>query len=57
MSWKILRESKRPVGSVGRMFERRKLARAVSNIFVPLVYVPGAREIVLHRIVYVLERS
>ena len=57
MNWKIVDESKRPVGSVGRMFERRRLVRAVSSLGVPLVHVPGLREMVLHRIAYVLERT
>ena len=56
LDWRIVRESKRPVGSVGRMFERRSLVRAASRLFVPLVHVPGVREVLLHRIAYILER-
>jgi SAM-dependent methyltransferase len=56
MDWKVVRESKRPIGSVGRMFARSGLARTVSHLFTPLVYVPGLRELTLHRIAYVLER-
>ena len=56
LDWRIVRESKRPVGSVGRMFERRRLVRGVSRLFVPLVHVPGVREVFLHRIAYILER-
>jgi SAM-dependent methyltransferase len=56
MNWKILLESKRPVGSVGRLTARRRLVKGVSYLFVPLVYVPGVREMALHRIAYILER-
>jgi SAM-dependent methyltransferase len=56
MDWKILRESKRPVGSVGRVTARSKLLKAMSYLFVPLVYVPGVREMALHRIAFILER-
>jgi SAM-dependent methyltransferase len=56
MNWKILRETKRPIGSVGRLTARSKLLKGVSYLFVPLVYVAGVREMVLHRIAYILER-
>jgi len=57
VNWKILRESKQPVGGVGRIGARSKLVKGVSYVFLPLVYVPGAREMALHRIAYILERG
>ena len=57
MNWGILRESRRPIGSVGRLFARSRLVHAMSSAMMPLVYMPGAREIVLHRIAYILERT
>jgi SAM-dependent methyltransferase len=57
MNWKIVRESKRPVGSVGRLQARNKLIKGVSYFFVPLVYVPVVREMALQRIAYILERQ
>ena len=56
-NWKIVRESKRPVGSVGRLGARNKLIKGVSYFFVPLVYVPVVREMALQRIAYILERE
>jgi SAM-dependent methyltransferase len=55
-NWRILRESKRPIGSIGRLTARSKLLKAMSYVFAPLVYVPGVRELALHRITYILER-
>jgi SAM-dependent methyltransferase len=57
MDWKILLESKLPIGSVGRIAARRGLVRSVSLVLAPLVHVPGLRELVLHRIAYVLVRT
>jgi SAM-dependent methyltransferase len=57
MNWNVLRESRRPIGSVGRMSARSNLVNGVSYLFWPLVYLPGAREMALHRIAYVLERT
>ena len=56
MNWEILLESKRPIGSVGRFAARSRLVKGASCLFVPLVYVPGVRELALHRIAYILER-
>jgi SAM-dependent methyltransferase len=57
MDWKIVRESRRPIGSVGRIFAQNRLVQGLSYALLPLAYVPGAREIVLHRIAYILERA
>jgi 2-polyprenyl-3-methyl-5-hydroxy-6-metoxy-1,4-benzoquinol methylase len=56
MNWKVLRESKRPVGSIGRLTAQSKLLKGASSLLLPLVYVPGVRELALHRIAYILER-
>ena len=55
LDWRIVRESKRPVGSVGRMFERRRLVRGclVSSYRSCTSQVSG---VFLHRIAYILER-
>ena len=55
-NWKIVRESKRPLGGVGRIGARNRLVRGASYFFAPLVHVPGLREMALHRIAYILER-
>jgi SAM-dependent methyltransferase len=56
MNWRVLRESKRPIGSVGRLTAQSKLLKRASSLLLPLVYLPGVREAALHRIVYILER-
>lgn len=57
MNWKVLRESKRQIGSVGRISARSRLIRGASYLFMPLVRLPGTREMALHRIAYILERG
>jgi SAM-dependent methyltransferase len=56
MNWKIVRESKRPLGGAGRIGAHNQLVKAASFVFLPLVHVPGIREVALHRIAYILER-
>lgn len=55
--WKKIFQSRKPVGSVGRMFEKNKLMKVISKVFVPLTYIPFVQEIVLHRIAVILEKE
>lgn len=55
-NWKIIRHSKKPIGSIGRNVSKSKVFKVLSTLFYPLVYIPGVREIFLHRITFILEK-
>ena len=54
--WVTLRHIRKPIGSIGRNASKSKLAKAMSALFYPLVWIPGLEEIFLHRISYVLQK-
>ncbi|MEJ2306460.1 MAG: class I SAM-dependent methyltransferase [candidate division WOR-3 bacterium] len=56
MDWKIIHQSKKPIGSVGRNISKRALIRILSKLFLPLNYFPFLQEVFLHRITYILEK-
>ena len=54
--WKIVMNSRAPIGSIGRNVSRKRSYRAISRLFVPLTALPGLQEIFLHRVTYILEK-
>ena len=56
-NWKILFQSRKPIGSVGRLIEKKKWIKLISILFVPFTYVPFIQEVVLHRITVILEKK
>lgn len=56
-NWRIIRHSRKPIGSIGRNASKIKIYKMISYLFLPLVLVPFANEIFLHRITYILEKK
>lgn len=56
MDWKIILQSKKPLGAVGRGASRKRLFRAISLLLSPLASIPIIEEFVLHRITYILQK-
>jgi len=55
-NWKIVMQSRKPLGSIGRNISKSKLAGLIAAIFYPMTYIPGIQEIALHRFTYILEK-
>jgi len=55
--WRVMLQSMKPVGSVGRNISKNVPVQTVARLLQPLTRVPGVREIVLHRIAYILEKT
>ena len=56
-NWKIILDSRKPIGSIGRNISEIKIFKFLSHFFYPLTFVPFLQEIFLHRITYILERA
>lgn len=54
--WRIILHSRKPIGSIGRNASKSKIYKIISYLFLPLVFVPFANEVFLHRITYILEK-
>lgn len=54
--WRIARNSRKPIGSVGRSAQRKKVYKLMSYFFYPLTFIPFVQEVFRHRIVYILEK-
>jgi SAM-dependent methyltransferase len=54
--WKVVMNSRAPIGSIGRNASRKLSYRLMSRLFAPLTALPGLQEIFLHRVTYVLEK-
>ena len=57
MDWKVILQSKKPLGMVGRRASRSTLFRAISLLISPLASIPIVEEFVLHRITYIIEKQ
>lgn len=55
--WKTLLHSTKPIGSIGRNAAKLRTAAVLSPAFGLAARVPGLREIFLHRITYILEKT
>ena len=55
-AWKMHYQSMKPIGSIGRNVSKRNLFKIASKLLIPFVYVPGLREVFLHRITFILEK-
>jgi len=55
--WKVLHQSRKPIGSIGRNASKSLLLRGISLVCYPLALLPGLEEIFLHRISYVLQKA
>jgi 2-polyprenyl-3-methyl-5-hydroxy-6-metoxy-1,4-benzoquinol methylase len=55
--WAIHSEVHKPLGSIGRTVEGKWSAKALSKVLFPLTYIPGIREVCLHRSTFILEKS
>lgn len=56
MHWRSVRQINKPVGSVGRNISHNKVIKKISMLFFPLTFLPGIRELLLHRITFILEK-
>ncbi|HKR39963.1 MAG TPA: class I SAM-dependent methyltransferase [Paraburkholderia sp.] len=54
--WKVVMNSRAPLGSIGRNASRKLSYRLMSRLFAPLTALPGLQEIFLHRVTYILEK-
>ncbi|WP_431237371.1 methyltransferase domain-containing protein [Mycolicibacterium aichiense] len=57
--WRVVTESKLPIGAIGRNASTHRaagVAKTVAKVLAPLTNVPGAQELVMHRITYVLQK-
>jgi SAM-dependent methyltransferase len=54
--WKVVMNSRAPIGSIGRNASRKLSYRLMSRLFAPLTALPGLQEIFLHRVTYILEK-
>ncbi len=54
--WQIHTKVSKPIGSIGRNVAKNPLAKLVSFLFFPLMFLPGLREIFLHRVTFILEK-
>ncbi len=55
--WKVVLQAKRPIGAIGRNVSKSRAAALLSGPFALGARLPGFREVCLHRITYILERS
>lgn len=55
-AWTINYQSRKPIGSIGRNISKNKVFKVISKLLIPLVYVPGFREMFLHRITFILSK-
>jgi len=55
-NWKIHTNSRKSIGSIGRNVVKNPLAKILSFLFFPLTFVPGLREVFLHRVTFILEK-
>ncbi len=55
--WKVRLQSGKPIGSIGRNASKMRAAALLSPAFGVAARVPGLREIFLHRITYILEKT
>ncbi len=56
-NWKVVLNSRKPIGSIGRNVSRMRLARPISRLLYSFTFLPGLEEILLHRITYILEKD
>jgi len=56
MDWKIILQSRKPLGAVGRGASQKAVFRVMSSFLSPFTSIHGFEEVVLHRIVYILEK-
>jgi 2-polyprenyl-3-methyl-5-hydroxy-6-metoxy-1,4-benzoquinol methylase len=54
--WRVVMNSRAPIGSIGRNARHKFSYRLVSRLFVPLTALPGLQEIFLHRVTYILQK-
>lgn len=54
--WRVVLNARKPIGSIGRNISRNPAAKLISTALVPMVHVPGFRELFLHRISMILEK-
>jgi 2-polyprenyl-3-methyl-5-hydroxy-6-metoxy-1,4-benzoquinol methylase len=55
--WQVLLHSSKPIGSIGRNATKLRAAALLSPAFGLAARMPGLREIFLHRITYILEKT
>jgi SAM-dependent methyltransferase len=55
--YKIVLQSRKPIGSIGRNMVKIIWPLYFSYILYPMVFIPGIQEIILHRITYILEKN
>ncbi len=55
--WKVVLHSRKPIGSIGRNASKLRAMSLLSRPFGVATNVPGLREMLLHRITYILEKD
>lgn len=56
-NWKIVFQSHKPIGSVGRIIEKHKWLKVITVVLIPLTYIPIIQDFVLQRITVILEKK
>lgn len=56
IGWRVVLQSKKRIGAVGRRVAQRTAFRVVSFLLAPFSVIPCFQEFVLHRITYILEK-
>jgi ubiquinone/menaquinone biosynthesis C-methylase UbiE len=55
-SWRVKFQSRKPIGSVGRIIQKYKWLKIFSVILIPLTRVPHLQDFVLQRITFILQK-
>ncbi|MGH8567675.1 MAG: hypothetical protein ACREXU_06575, partial [Gammaproteobacteria bacterium] len=55
--WKVLLHPRIPFGQIGRNASRKPWIKVLANLFYPLTFVPGLREVFLHRVIFILQKT
>ena len=56
-NWKTVFVGRKPIGSVGRSLENKRILQKMFLLLTPLTYIPFIQEFFLHRITFILEKE
>lgn len=54
--WEVVHQSRKPIFSIGRNLVKKPYLSLIGRLLVPLVYLPGLEELLLHRITFILRK-
>jgi SAM-dependent methyltransferase len=56
-NWRIMKEIRKPIGSIGRNISKHAFVKSIGSLFLPFLYIPGLQELLIHRITFILEKK